>query len=168
MNEKFGKRKRENNSLQIELEASLNTIDTRLSLAFERIDQKERDMVSLIEELKDHLKWTSSIKLLPNIIIQSSYNRKRLGSLNISPPYSPHCKYMSLSNNLSCLHCGRNGHLKRDYSSWRSSQEKISVYSRQEIAQKRGLAPILKSSNKGRTDLPHLESITLYTPLSAY
>ena len=67
MNEKSGKRKGEATRLQIELEASLNTVETRLTLALERNDQMERDLVRLRKELKHSLKWTSSTKLLSNI-----------------------------------------------------------------------------------------------------
>ncbi|KAH0682508.1 hypothetical protein KY290_023330 [Solanum tuberosum] len=79
MNEKSGKRKGEATNLQIELEANLNTAETRLALALERNDQMERDLVRLREELKNSLKWTSSTKLLSNITSQRNYNGKVLG-----------------------------------------------------------------------------------------
>ncbi|KAH0633286.1 hypothetical protein KY284_036072 [Solanum tuberosum] len=55
MNEKYRKSKGEVTSLQAELEASLNSVETRLSLALERNDQMERDLVCLREELKTSL-----------------------------------------------------------------------------------------------------------------
>jgi len=74
MIEKSGKRKGKATSLQAELEANLNTAETRLALALERNDQMERDLVHLKEELQTSLKWTSSTKLLSNITSQSNYN----------------------------------------------------------------------------------------------
>lgn len=53
MNEKSGKRKGEASGLQIELKSSLKTAKTRLSLALEKTDQMERDLVCLREELKN-------------------------------------------------------------------------------------------------------------------
>ncbi|KAK4713349.1 hypothetical protein R3W88_019256 [Solanum pinnatisectum] len=56
MSEKFGKGKGEASSLQMELEASLNTAETKLALALEGNDQMERDLVGLREELKNTLR----------------------------------------------------------------------------------------------------------------
>ncbi|KAH0691226.1 hypothetical protein KY289_018584 [Solanum tuberosum] len=110
MIEKSGKKKGEATSLQTELEVSLNTIETRLAIALERnYDPMKRDLVLLREELNTSLKWTRSSELLSNITRQSNYNKKRLGSLNINPPYNLHSKYVSVSDNLLCLHCRRNG-----------------------------------------------------------
>ncbi|XP_049358857.1 uncharacterized protein LOC125823532 [Solanum verrucosum] len=80
MIEKSGKRKGKATSLQVELEANLNTAETILTLPLERNDQMERDLVHLKEELQTFLKWTSSTKLLSNITSQSNCNRKGLGS----------------------------------------------------------------------------------------
>ncbi|KAH0645174.1 hypothetical protein KY284_033058 [Solanum tuberosum] len=125
MIEKSRERKRETTSLQAELEASLNTTETRLALVLERNDQMERDLTRLKKELQTSLKWTSSTILLSKITSQSNYNRKGLGSLNITPPYNPHIKYVSVLDNLLCLHCGRNSHLKGDYPAWKAFQEKL-------------------------------------------
>ncbi|KAH0688877.1 hypothetical protein KY289_016235 [Solanum tuberosum] len=168
MNEKYSIRKGEASSFEKELEASLNTAETRLALALVRNDQMERDLVRLREELKNSLKWTSSTKLLSNITSQSNYNRKGLGSLNISPSYNPHSKYVYVSDNLLCLQCGRNGHLKRDCPAWKASQEEFSVYSRWKITQNKGPTHFPKSSNMKRTNLPHWSRSTLIIPLSPY
>ncbi|KAH0633623.1 hypothetical protein KY284_036409 [Solanum tuberosum] len=155
MIEKSRKRKGEATSLQVELEASLNTAESILALALERNYQMEKDMVRLKEELQTSLKWTSSTNLLSKITSQSNYNIKGLRSLNITPLYNPHRKYVSVPNNLLCLHCSRNGHLKRDCPAWKTSQEKFSVYSRQKTTPRRGPGPILKILNKKKANLPH-------------
>ncbi|KAH0632619.1 hypothetical protein KY284_035405 [Solanum tuberosum] len=125
MNVKSGKRKGEATSLQIKLEASLNTAETRLALALERNDQMERDLVHLREELKNSLNGPAP----PSYFLTSPV---------------------------------------KDYPAWKASQEKIPVYSRQKIAQKRGPTPIPKSSNMKRTNMPHWARNTLITPLSVY
>ena len=84
--------------------------------------------MKLNEELEKSLKWTKSSKLLSNETNQSNFNKKGLGSLNISPPYNPHSKYVFVSDNLLCLHCGKNGHLKNECVSWRNSCERHSKY----------------------------------------
>ncbi|KAH0751737.1 hypothetical protein KY285_004885 [Solanum tuberosum] len=84
MIEKSGKRKGEDTSLQTELEASLNTTETRLALALERNDQMEKDLVLLREELNTSLNWTRSSELFSNITKQSNYNKKGLGLGNHS------------------------------------------------------------------------------------
>lgn len=72
----------------------------------------EMELVRLRKELKTSLKLTIFTKLLSNIISQCKYNRKELGKLNINPPYNPHNKYVSMSDKVLCLQCGRNGYLK--------------------------------------------------------
>ena len=121
----------------------MNTVETSLALALQRNDQMERDLVRLKEEFQTSLKWTSSAKLLSNITSERNYNRKGLGSTNISPLYNPHNNYVSILDNLLCLHCGRNDNLKGYYTSWKASQEKFSIYSRQNKAQKGGSDSIL-------------------------
>ena len=66
LKEKFGKGKGEASSLQMELEASLNTAETKLAMALERNNQLERDLVRVKEELNKSLKWSTSSKLIAN------------------------------------------------------------------------------------------------------
>ena len=64
LNEKSGKGKEE--ASRMELEASLNTVETKLPMALERNNQLERDLVCIIEELNISLKWSTSSKLIAN------------------------------------------------------------------------------------------------------
>ena len=84
--------------------------------------------MKLNEELEKSLKWTKSSKLLSNATNQSNFNKKGLGSQNISPPYNPHSKYVFVFDNLLCLHRGKNGHLKAECARWRNSCERLSNY----------------------------------------
>ena len=120
INDKAEKQKGKSNSLRIDLEEKLKTSETNLSLALERSNNLERDIVKLKDELEKSLKWTKSSKMLSNVTNQSNFNKKGLGSLNITPPFNPHRKYVFVSNNLLCLHCGRNGHLKGDCPAWKA------------------------------------------------
>ena len=126
INDKAEKQKGKSNSLRIDLEEKLKTSETNLSLALERSNNLERDIVKLKDELEKSLKWTKSSKLLLDITNQSNFNKKGLGSLNITRPFNPHSKYVFVSDNLLYLHCGRNGHLKRKCTAWRESHERFS------------------------------------------
>nr|XP_010322041.1 uncharacterized protein LOC104647894 [Solanum lycopersicum] len=47
-------------------------------------------------------------------------------------------KYVFVSDNMLCLHCGKNGHLKGDCASWRNSYERLSNYAeRQNLPKER-------------------------------
>lgn len=108
-------------------------------------------MVRHKKELQTSLKLTSSTKLLLNITSQSNYHRKGLGSVNLTPPYNPYNKYVSVSENLLCLQCGRNVHLKGYFPSWKTSQEKFSIYSIHKKAQQGGPNPTVKSCRQKTT-----------------
>ena len=116
------------NSLQAEIQEKLKNSEKNLSLSLEKNNKLEQDVVKLKKELENSLKWTKSSKLLSNATNQSNFNKKGLGSLNISPPYNSHSKYVFVSDNLLCLHCGKNGHLKKECVSWRNSCERHSKY----------------------------------------
>ena len=140
--------------------------------------------MKLKEELKNSLKWTKSSKLLSNVTNQSNFNKKGLGSLNISPPYNPHSKYVFVSDNLLCLHCGKNGHLKGECSSWRNSCEKLSNYAERQNVPKERPGPSKHVSThrfskkkyvsapmsfvRNLQNLPYWTKYNLITPLSAY
>ena len=126
------------NSLQAEIQEKLKNSEKILSLSLEKSNKLEQDIVKLKEELENSLKWTKSSKLLSNVTNQSNFNKKGLGSLNISPPYNPHSKYVFVSDNLLCLHCGKNGHLKGECVGWRNSYGRLSNYAeRQNLPKER-------------------------------
>ena len=56
--------------------------------------------------------------------------------MTITPPYNPHIKYVYMSNNLFCLHCGRNGHLKGECKAWKESQERFDLYKTEKSTKK--------------------------------
>ena len=91
--------------------------EKKLGLSLEKSNKLEQDIVKLKEELEKSLKWTKSSKLLSNATSQSNFNKKGLGCLNITPPYNPHSKYVFVSDNLLCLHCGKNVHMNGECSS---------------------------------------------------
>ncbi|XP_069145684.1 uncharacterized protein [Solanum lycopersicum] len=102
---------------------------------------QEKDIVKLKEELEKSLKWTKSSKLLSNATNLSNFNKKGLGSLNITPPYNPHSKYVFVSENLLCLRCGKNGYLKGECASWRNSYERLSNYAERQNSPKERPGP---------------------------
>ena len=172
------------NSLQVEIQEKLKNSEKNLSLSLEKSNKLEQDIVKLKEELENSLKWTKSSKLLSNVTNQSNFNKKGLGSLNISPPYNPHSKYVFVSDNLLCLHCGKNGHLKNECVSWRNSCERYSNYAeRQNVPNekpgpkepvsthrfsKKKSVPAPTSFVRKLQSLPYWTKYNLITPLSAY
>ena len=97
-------------------------------MALEKSNNIEKDIVKLKEELEKSLKWTKSSKLLSSVTNQSNFNKKGLGSLNITPPCNPHIRYVFVSDNMLCLHCGKNAHLKEECTGWRKSHERLSKH----------------------------------------
>nr|XP_010312990.1 uncharacterized protein LOC104644608 [Solanum lycopersicum] len=124
------------NGLQVETEEKLKTTEKNLGLALEKSNNLEKDIVKLKEELEKSLKWTKSSNLLSSATNQSNF-KKGIGSLNITPPFNPHSKYVFVSDNLLCLHCGKNGHLKGECTGWRKSHERLSNYTeRQRVSER--------------------------------
>ncbi|XP_015158487.1 uncharacterized protein [Solanum tuberosum] len=107
---KGGKRKLSN--FEVELEEKLKTSESKLAASLERNSQLMNNLGKIKEELNHSLKWTDSSKILSNLENQRFNNKKGLGCRQIEPPYNPHSKYVSVSDNLLCIHCGKNGHLK--------------------------------------------------------
>ena len=104
----------------------------------EKSNNLERDLVKLKEELEKYLKWTKSSKLLSTVTNQSNFNKKGLEILNITPHFNPHSKYVFVSDNLLCLHCGKNEHLKEECTSWKKSYERLSKYTeKQRVSRER-------------------------------
>ncbi|XP_069152712.1 uncharacterized protein [Solanum lycopersicum] len=134
------------NSLQAEIQEKLKNSETNLSLSLEKSNKLEQDIVKLKEELEKSLKWTKSSMLLSNATNQSNFNKKGLGSLNISPSYNPHSKYVFVSDNLLCLHCGKNGHLKNECVSWETRVKDTLIMLKDKMYQKRDLVSERSSS----------------------
>ena len=127
------------NGLQAEIQEKLKISEKKFSVSLEKSNKLEQDIVKLKEELEKSLKWTKSSKLLSNATSQSNFNKKRLGSLNISPSYNPHSKYVFVSDNLLCLHCGKNGHLKNECVSWETRVKDTLIMLKGKMYQRRDL-----------------------------
>ncbi|XP_015057420.1 uncharacterized protein LOC107003608 [Solanum pennellii] len=172
------------NGLQVKIEEKLKNSEKNLELSLEKSNRLEKDIVKLKEELEKSLMWTKSSKLLSSATNQSNFNKKALGSLNITPPFNPHIKYVFVSDNLLCLHCGKNGHLKGECARWKNSHERLSNYAvRQKLSKERPgpqkhvsadrfskkksvSAP--KSFVRKIQKLPYWTRYNLITPLSAF
>ena len=121
---------------------------TNFVLALEKNKSLERDFLKLKDDLENSLRWTKSSKLLSNVTNQRNYSKRVLGSLNITPLLNTHSKYIFVSDNLLCLYCGRNGHLKRECSAWRESHERFSNYIEKKRISKGGAGPVQKPLSK--------------------
>lgn len=171
INEKAKKQKGKSNCLQVDLEEKLKTSKTNLGLALERRNYLEKDIVKLKDEIGKSLKCTKYSKPFSNVTNQSNFNKKGLESLNITPSFNPHNKYVFVSDNLMCLHYGKNGHLKEECTAWRKSHVRLSKYTeKQRVSKerhcptkqlstkrfsKKGLDPAQKSFVKKNLKLPH-------------
>ena len=117
-------------------------------MALERTNSLERDIFKLKDELEKYIKWTKSSKQLSNVRNESNFNKKGLGSLNITPPFIPHNKYVYVCDNLLCLHCGKNRHSKEECTTWRKSHERLSKYTEKQRVLKERPGPTKKFSTK--------------------
>ena len=78
LSEKSGKGKEEASRMQMKIEAHLDTIETKLSMALKRNNQLERNLVLVKEELYKSFKWSRSSKLFANYPSQGQNDRKGL------------------------------------------------------------------------------------------
>ncbi|TMW93113.1 hypothetical protein EJD97_012181 [Solanum chilense] len=154
LSEKSGKEKGEAISIQMELEASLNSAETKLTMALEINYQLERDLVHVKEELNKYLKWATSLKLLANLTSQGQNYRQGLGNSSKNPSYNLHGKDVLMSNIFSCLHCGCDGQLKKDCLSLKKTQENRSKYSNQRNRKTKGPGQQNNKRNKGTGQIP--------------
>ncbi|XP_049391385.1 uncharacterized protein LOC125855684 [Solanum stenotomum] len=130
--------KRKLSVLEEELKEKLKILESKLVTYLETNSQMRKDLSKVREELSHSLKWTDSSKILSNLSNQSFNGKKGLGRRPIEPPYNPHRKYVSVSNNLLCTHYGRNGHLKEKCESLRKAKERHVKFVRFENDVKKG------------------------------
>ncbi|XP_049406323.1 uncharacterized protein LOC125869989 [Solanum stenotomum] len=130
--------KRKLSIFEEELEEKLKNFKSKLVSSLKTNSQLRKDLSKVKEELSHSLKWTDSSKILSNLSNQIFNGKKGLGRRPIKPPYNPHSKYVSVSDNLLSTHCGRNGHLKENCESLRKAKEKHVRFVRSENDVKKG------------------------------
>ncbi|KAH0665397.1 hypothetical protein KY285_026603 [Solanum tuberosum] len=161
------KGKNEASSLHLELENKLHTTEMKMKLALERNLVLERDLVRVKEELEKSLKLTNSSKFLTNIIGQGNNSRRGLGCEKIDSLYNRHNKNVFDDDNLMYMHCGRDGHLKKDCPILIKYEGCSSNYSKQSNRLNKG--PGLASGPElKKISLRHLTKNSLLTHLSAF
>lgn len=73
-------------------------------MSLERNVILEKDLVKVKDDLNKSLKWATSSKFLSDMTNQMSNEKRGLGYVDkIDPPYDPHRKYVSVSDNLRSL-----------------------------------------------------------------
>ena len=138
-----------------------------MNLALERIFVLERDPVFIIEELDKSLKRTTSSKIVINVIIHGNNTRRGVGCENIDSSYNSHTKNSVVGDNLLCLHCGQNGHIKKECLSQKRSTESSLNYWKQWNILKKGHGPACGPRLK-KISLPPRTKDFLMTLLYAY
>lgn len=99
------KLKGKTSNVELILEERLKESELKLVMSLERNVELEKDLVKENDEFIKSLKWATFSKLLYDMTNQRRNERKVLGYVNkTNPPYNPHNKYVSVSNNLLCLH----------------------------------------------------------------
>lgn len=133
-------------NIQLELEEKLKDARLKMHFALDRNVALERDLIKAKEELNKSLKWTTSSKTLDNVTNQNLNGGKDLDCVNKVHSYMSHSKYVNENGNFLCLQCGRNGHLKRNYATLKSTEGNMMSYlSTKQVKIKLGPAP--KSRN---------------------
>jgi len=85
--------------------------------------------------------------------------------MKIDYPYNPHNKYVSVVDNLLCLHCGRNDQGLFNFK--KKHEESFPNYSKWRNKQKKGHGPASGPKLK-KTSLSYWTIFFLITPLSTY
>lgn len=80
------------------------------------------------EELNKSLKCTTSSRVLNNLTIQDFNNEKDLCYVKKDPSNNLHNKYVTMSDNFLCIHCGRNEHIKMDCPACKRDEESLLKY----------------------------------------
>ncbi|KAH0717488.1 hypothetical protein KY290_014092 [Solanum tuberosum] len=160
--------KRKLSIFEEELEEKLKNSESKLVASLETNSQLRKDLSKVKEELSHSLKWTDSSKILSNLSNQSFNGKKGLGRRPIEPPYNPHSKYVSVSDNLLCTHCGRNGHLKEKCETLRKAKEKHEKFVRSENNDKRELKGPGPHYRFSKNTLPPWTGRFLIKPFDSY
>jgi len=160
--------KRKLSILEEELEEKLKILESKLVASLETNSQLRKDLSRIKEELSHSLKWTDSSKILSNLSNQSFNEEKGLGCRPIEPPYNPHSKYVSVSDNLLCTHCGRNGHLKEKCETLRKAKVKHEKFVRSENNDKRELKGPGPHYRFSKNTLPPWTGRFLIKPFDSY
>ncbi|KAH0655623.1 hypothetical protein KY285_030505 [Solanum tuberosum] len=138
-----------------------------MELALERSLVLEKDPIRVKEELEKFLKWTTSSEIATNLVSQGNNIRRGLGCEKIYSLYDSHNKNVFDADNLLCVHCGRDGNLKKDCPVLKNYEGSSSNYSKQRNRLMKG--PGLASGPKlKKTSMPYWTKDFLITPLFAY
>ncbi|MDV3170479.1 MAG: hypothetical protein Q8811_01795, partial [Candidatus Phytoplasma australasiaticum] len=88
----------------------LKSAELKMNMSLERIDHLKRDLVDAKKELEKSFKQKVSSMMFDSLTPQRQNNRKGLGYVK----KNSHNKHVTISNDLLCIYCGRDGHLKLD------------------------------------------------------
>ncbi|XP_070030407.1 uncharacterized protein [Nicotiana sylvestris] len=98
----------------IRLENELKAVRIRMCAEIEKNRNLQADLERVKNDLEKFLKWTWSSEAITAIYTNNGGYRQGLGFQREKTPYNPHNKYVTISDNWLCTHCGNNGHVKEN------------------------------------------------------
>ncbi|XP_070013473.1 uncharacterized protein [Nicotiana sylvestris] len=97
----------------IRLENELKAVRTRICVETEKNKHLQTDLERVKNDLEKFLKWTWSLEAITAMYTNNGENRQGIGFQREKTPYNPHNKYVIVSDNWFCTHCGNNGTSKK-------------------------------------------------------
>ncbi|XP_070002032.1 uncharacterized protein [Nicotiana sylvestris] len=146
----------------IRLENELKDVRTRMCVETKKNKHLQTDLERVKNDLEKSLKWTWSSEAITAMYTNNGGNRQGIGFQREKTPYNPHSKYVTISDNWLCTHCGNNGHFKEKCQAKVQSVQKNKVFA-EKVTTKEGPG----STHKRRT-LPAWTKRALIHPLSYY
>ncbi|XP_070025508.1 uncharacterized protein [Nicotiana sylvestris] len=109
---KLGTSKKKIDHTQLTLEENVGKMKDELDKRDEQIRVLKEDLNKVKHELDGTCKWNKASDALSWLHEHHSCNKKGLGYGTQAPNWDPKCKYLTLSENKICTHCGKTDHYK--------------------------------------------------------
>ncbi|XP_070011032.1 uncharacterized protein [Nicotiana sylvestris] len=123
-----GKRKEVASEEHIRLENELKAMRTSLCVESEKNKHLYTELERIKNNLEKSLKWTWSSEAITAIYVNKGGNRQGIGFQREKTPYNPQSKYVTVSDNWLCTHCGNNRHFKENCQARVQSFQKNKVF----------------------------------------
>ncbi|XP_070013122.1 uncharacterized protein [Nicotiana sylvestris] len=160
--ENSGKGKEIASEEHIRLKNELKAVRTRICVETEKNKHLQTHLERVKNDLEKFLKWTWSSEAVTAMYTNNGGNRHGIGFQRKKTPYNPHSKYVIVSDNWLCTHCGNNGHFKENFQARVQSAQKNKVFA-EKVTIKEG-----PGSTHKKCTSPALTKRALIHPLAYY